>query len=450
MTRTFDPSIAALGARLRSGESSLAAQIATAQERIASFNPRYRAFSHLAPTDAAVETLETELRAGRARGPLHGIAASIKGNIPVAGMPWTEGSRLFAERRADQDAAIVAKLRAAGAVVLGTTTLSELAMYGVTNAFEPMGLNPWDPDRTAGGSSTGAGVATSLGLTPVNIGTDSGGSIRNPACHCGAVGFMPRIGALRLGGQRNYTPSLSACGIIAPSVEDVVTAFNVLAEPTGHATTPPSRRLLVPRRLVDEMCDNETLTLFAAALERAVAAGFTLVERDVDEWKDGEAAAGVISLHEGSQALKEMDLTQVAEGLRRRAQIAWALTAEQVRMARHHAAAFRAAVAQALQQAEADAFVSPTWPFAAPRLETDSLPVHGRMVQIDPHRNCFVRAANAIDACAISLPMGLYPTAQVPAGLHLMSVGGWEERLLAVAGSLAAAMPALPPPPPLR
>src|SRR5688500_15570594 len=123
-------------------------QIAEARARIAQLNPVYRAFSHVAPPAEP-----------QARGPLGGLAVSVKGNLPVAGLPWTEGSGLYAGRIAPRDAAIVARARAAGGVVVGTTTLSELAMYGVTNPFEPMGLNPWNVARTAGGSSTGAGVA---------------------------------------------------------------------------------------------------------------------------------------------------------------------------------------------------------------------------------------------------------------------------------------------------
>ena len=98
----------------------------------------------------------------------------------------------------------------------------------------------------------------------------------------------------------------------------------------------------------------------------------------------------------------------------------------------------------------ADAIVTPTWPFAAPRIDEATVTVRGMSVPVDPHRNCFVRTANAIDACAITLPMGLYPDSGVPAGLHLMADGGSELRLLAVAALAEAVMPALSPAPPLR
>jgi len=133
-TAPFPPPIVTLGNQLRSGATTVTAEIAAAGARIDRLNARFRAFSHLAPvTPATADALDAELRAGRARGPLHGITASVKGNIPVAGLPWTEGSRLFAARRAESDAGIVARLRAAGSVVLGEAVPS--GVYGGIRIF---------------------------------------------------------------------------------------------------------------------------------------------------------------------------------------------------------------------------------------------------------------------------------------------------------------------------
>jgi Asp-tRNA(Asn)/Glu-tRNA(Gln) amidotransferase A subunit family amidase len=439
------PSIAATAAALTSRSVRIPALTAGALEAIARLNPTYRAFSHLAgDVMAQAEALQAELDAGRIRSPLHGLAISVKGNIPVAGLPWTEGTRIHAARVATRDARIVQQARAAGGIVLGTTTLSELAMYGVTNAFEPMGLNPWDIGRTAGGSSTGAGVACALGLAPVNLGTDSGGSIRNPACHCGAVGFMPRIGGLSLEGKPNHSPSLSSVGLIGRSVADVEAAWEALSELPGERIDPPVRRLLVLRKLIDAMCDDETLELFAAACSRLADAGFELVDGDVPGWMAGEHAAGIVSLFESGQALSRMDLSLASDGIRQRASSAAKLDAETVDAARSACAALRRALPVALQAARAGAVLTPTWPFAAPGLDTQAVDIRGRAVAIDPQRNCFVRAANAVDACAISLPMGLYPGARVPAGVHLTAPGGTERMLLALSRMVESCLPPLP------
>lgn len=340
---------------------------------------------------------------------------------------------------------MVARARAAGGVVVGTTTLSELAMYGVVNPFEPMGLNPWDVERTAGGSSTGAAVAAALDLAQVNIGTDSGGSIRNPACHCGVVGFMPRIGALPLEGGPSHTPSLSTVGLIGRSVEAVEKAYRALVDvPPSPA---PRRRVLVLRALIERMCDGETQALFSAAIQRS---GFEIVDGEIAGWLEGERAAAVVSLLECGRALARMDLSRASEGIRARAANAAKLTAKDVEDARNACAALRRNVAAALQATGADAIATPTWPFAAPLIEAQTVRVQGREVPVDPHRNCFVRAANAIDACAVTLPMGLYPSAGVPAGLHLTANGGDEARLLAAARLIETTLPRLPAAPPLK
>jgi Asp-tRNA(Asn)/Glu-tRNA(Gln) amidotransferase A subunit family amidase len=432
--------------------AEIGSAVEACMEHIRAFNTAYRAFSHLA-TDIGpqVAALQAELGAGRARSALHGVAVSIKGNIPVAGLPWTEGSAIYAGRMATQDAGIVARVRAAGGIIMGTTTLSELAMYGVENPFEPLGLNPWDITRTAGGSSTGAGVAAALGMAQAHIGTDSGGSIRNPACHCGVVGFMPRIGALTLAGKPNHAPSLSSVGLIARSVADVTTAFEVLREPAAaSAPTAGGPRLLVLRQLIEAMCDTQTLALFAAALSRLEAAGFTLVDVDIPGWMEGERAAGVVSLSESGAALAGMDLTRASPGIRARAATAAKLSGSDVAAARAACTLLQRNVAETLRQNGADAIVTPTWPFAAPGIQTTAVDVQGRRVPVDPHRNCFVRAANAADACAITLPMGLYPGEGVPAGLQLMASGGSERELLAVAALAEAALPPMPLAPPLR
>ncbi|MGH6725433.1 MAG: amidase [Pseudolabrys sp.] len=430
-------------------ESSIPERLEALERHIVALNPVYRAYSRLAPIDRDfVRWLEEERMAERPCSAIHGLFVSVKGSIPVVGLPWTEGSAIFVDRIASRDAGIVARARAAGGIIVGTTTLSELAMYGVENAFEPMGLNPWDVRRTAGGSSTGAGVAASLGLADVNIGTDSGGSIRNPACHCGVVGFMPRIGALSLEGKPNHTPSLSTVGLIARSVPIVMRAFTALGG--GEDQVEPAKRLIVPVRLIEKMSDGATLAIFRNALERLRSAGLELVEREIEGWLEAERAAGVISLFECGRALAAMDLTRATEGIRKRAALAKALPDEDVAAARNAAASFKVALGEMIDASRSDATVTPTWPFAAPLIDATTAPVNGRDVPIDPHRNCFVRAANAVDACALTLPAGLYPDEQVPAGIQFMAPGGRECQLLAAAALAEEALPILPAAPPLH
>ena len=392
----------------------------------------------------AARAADARLSAGD-RLPLLGLPMTVKESNQVQGLPSTWGNPAFRGWVAPADATAVTRLKAAGAIILGLTNVPPfLSDWQSTNPVYGRTSNPWDPSRTAGGSSTGAGVACALGITPVNIGTDSGGSIRNPACHCGVVGFMPRIGGLSTEGKANHTPSLSSVGLIGRCVVDVEAAWNVLADSPGTRVEAPRRRLLVLRELVDTMCDDETLELFGEACRRLVDAGFELVDGEVPGWMAGEHAAGIVSLFESGHALAHMDISLASDGIRLRAANAARLDASAVDTARAACAVLRRSLLATLQSAGASAVLTPTWPFAAPGLDTQSLVVRGRTIPIDPHRNCFVRAANAIDACAISLPMGLYPGARVPAGVHLTAPGGHERTLLALARIVEGCLPALP------
>ena len=442
--------IAEAATALSNGQLKIIDLLQSCQDRIQRFNNRFRAFSHVASISTAeIDALQAEFRRGNARSPLHGLTISVKGSIPVESLSWTEGSAIFADRTATLDAAIVSRARQVGAIVLGATTLSELAMYGVRNAFEPMGINPWCPERTAGGSSTGAGVAACLAMATVNIGTDSGGSIRNPACHTGVVGFMASAATLPAGGVPEHVPSFPALGLIARSVADVTAAYKTLSSRIS-CDREPTRRLLVPRRLIEQLCDEETTSLFACALHRLESNNFTLIDCDLSSWRDAEAGAGIISLFESARSLTRIDCAKASDGIRNRRDAGLRVSERTIDEARRSVAVFCCEMNSALDAANADAFISPTWPFAAPFIDAQSISIRGETIPVDPHRNCFVRAANAAGAAALTLPMGLYPGAQVPAGIHLMGARAGDHRLLAVAAHVEHAMPTLPLPPPLR
>lgn len=165
---------------------------------------------------------------GRDLGPLHGIPVAIKDLIEVAGMPTGYGSKVHAPRVADQDATLVARLRAAGAVIFGKTNLLEYA-YGIAHPEIGQTNNPHDPARTAGGSSGGSAAAVAAGIVPLVIGTDTGGSIRIPAAYCGIFGLKPSYGLVPLDGVFPLSHSLDHAGPLARSVEDVVIALACLA-----------------------------------------------------------------------------------------------------------------------------------------------------------------------------------------------------------------------------
>lgn len=407
------------------------ALVAATQARAHAF-ARFRAFSCIAHAPAP------------GYGPLAGVTLAVKGNIAVAGMPHTEGSAAFRDRVAREDAFAVARLRQVGAVPIGMATLSELAMYAPDNAAEPMGLNPWDVTRTAGGSSTGCGVAVALGLAALGLGTDSGGSVRNPALHCGVVGFKPSLGAWDYTGATQPAPSLDTLGLIGRRVDCVARGAAVLGTTMGVAGT----RLLVPAGLVAQACDAATRSLFAAALACLREAGFAIVDDEIPLWREADAACGIVSLAEGGAWLDHLPPdAPIGARLKARRLAARALDRAAVVEARGVMARFAEALGASLREARATAVVTPGWPFAAPRIEAETIDLDGTTIPLDPARSLFVRTANAAAAPAIILPAGLYRADGVPFGLHLLGAPGEDGALLALAAAVEAALPPAPVPP---
>jgi aspartyl-tRNA(Asn)/glutamyl-tRNA(Gln) amidotransferase subunit A len=165
--------------------------------RIEKLDPQLNAFIRLDAEAAlaAARTAEQEIAAGRSRGPLHGIPVGIKDIIDVAGLPTTCHSKILVDNVAKSDAPAVASLRAAGAIILGKLSTHEFAFGGPSFDLPfPPARNPWDRTRHPGGSSSGSGAGVAAGLFPAALGTDTAGSIRNPASACGCVGLKPTYG----------------------------------------------------------------------------------------------------------------------------------------------------------------------------------------------------------------------------------------------------------------
>ncbi len=197
----------------------------------------------------AARQAEQAITAGRASGPLHGVPVAVKDLYDVAGTPTTGGSS-FLTQPAQRDCTVVAKLRVAGAILLGKLNLHEFA-YGPEGINPTFGTawNPWDAatHRIAGGSSSGSGVAVAAGLAPMGMGSDTGGSIRIPAACCGTVGLKPTYGRVSRAGILPLSWSLDHAGPLTRSVADAAAILNVIA---GHDPLDPSSSTLpVPNYL---------------------------------------------------------------------------------------------------------------------------------------------------------------------------------------------------------
>lgn len=193
---------------------------------------------------AEAERLTQELRDGFDRGPLHGIPIVVKDHIDVAGTPSTAGSRILADNVAESDAPAVARLRDAGAVVVGKANTHELA-FGATT---PPTRNPWDLDRIPGGSSGGSGAAVGAGLVPLALGTDSGASVREPAALCGCVGLKPTLGRVSRRGCVPFAWTMDTIGPMATTTEACAALLSVIEGP--DANDPGSNWAAAPERHV--------------------------------------------------------------------------------------------------------------------------------------------------------------------------------------------------------
>lgn len=208
-------------------------------DRIERLDPRLNAFIRFDGEAAlqAAKTAEVEAAAGRLRGPLHGVPVAIKDIIDVAGLPTTCHSKILENNIAAADAACVGRLRGAGAIVLGKLSTHEFAIGGPSFDLPwPPARNPWNTDHHPGGSSSGSGSGVAAGLFPMALGTDTGGSVRNPASCCGIVGLKPTYGLVSRRGVFPLSFTLDHVGPMTRTVADNALMLDVIA---GHDPLDP-------------------------------------------------------------------------------------------------------------------------------------------------------------------------------------------------------------------
>jgi aspartyl-tRNA(Asn)/glutamyl-tRNA(Gln) amidotransferase subunit A len=237
-----------MSARLASRAITSAALTDAHITQIERLDPTYRAFAR--PTIEVARSMacaaDAEIAAGRYRGPLHGIPIALKDAYDTAGIETNVCSRLMAGRIPGHDATAWARLKACGAVLLGKLECAELCLGGPSaDSMVPHAVNPWDPARYAGGSSSGAGVALATGMCPGALGSDTGGSIRIPATFCGVAGIKPTYGLVSLSGLYPLSGSLDHAGPMARTSRDCALLLDAISgpdpkDPTNCASAPTS------------------------------------------------------------------------------------------------------------------------------------------------------------------------------------------------------------------
>jgi len=316
----------AIAGAVAAGELSAAEVVAAALERTAASETTVGAYLRVDTAGALARAAEIDRRRarGEAIGPLAGVPVALKDNLAVAGEPLTCGSRILGGYRSPFTATAVERLLAAGAVPIGKTNLDEFAMgSSCENSALAVTRNPWNPEMVPGGSSGGSAAAVAAGGVPLALGSDTGGSVRQPAAMCGVVGLKPSYGRVSRWGLVAFASSLDQVGPLARSTRDAGLALGVIAgaDPRDSTTAEvgvddylerieeglAGARVGVLRELDAGLLDDDARRVWSAALERLARLGAELCEVSVPAVDAAIAIYYVIATCEASANLARFD-----------------------------------------------------------------------------------------------------------------------------------------------
>lgn len=447
---TLLPTLAGLAASFATGKSTARIVVDECLLRIAAPEGEgARAFIHVDANRARAEADASDLlrRHGVVASPLAGMPLSIKDLFDVVGQVTQAGSRVLgAESPAVCDAPPIARLRAAGAVFVGRTNMTEFAYSGVgLNSHYGTPANPYDRKtrRIPGGSTSGGAVSVTDGMAAASIGTDTGGSCRIPAALCGLVGFKPTAKRISLKGCVPLSPSLDSVGCMARTVGCVALLDAVMA---GEERTPlkpaplSGLRLLVPQTMVLDRTESLVAEAFDKALRRLSAAGATIVDEKVQVFarlpelaeRGGLTAAESYAWHADLIAREGANYDPRVYG---RITLGKSLSASDYQRLQ---ALRRTLIGEASNDLESfDAVVMPTVPIVAPAFsefdnDDDRFTDLNRLLLRNPS------IANLLDRCAVTLPC--HSEGRAPVGITLMARSGEDLRLLQIASGVEQAL----------
>ncbi|MBI4506313.1 MAG: amidase [Chloroflexi bacterium] len=413
--------------------------------RIERLNPRLNAFLLVTADLAREQAREAEraLAAGDEVGPLHGVPLAYKDLYATAGIRTTAGSLILRDWVPSEDAAAIARLRAAGAICLGKLNTVEFA-YGATGANPHYGNchNPWDTARMPGGSSSGAGAAVSTGLCYGALGSDTGGSIRIPAAFCGIVGIKPTYGRVSRVGVVTLAWSMDHVGPLARTVADAALLLQAIA---GHdPRDPASSRRAVPeyraaldqgvrglrvgvvRRHFFDRLDPAVAAACQHALETFRGLGATVVEVDIPHLREAGPISTAMIFAEASSYHERWFPARAAEysaEVRERLLLGRTISAldylRAQRARRLLIEEFRAALSQA------DVLAAPTVAFPPPRFDEPTVDVGSRREDTALAVVQLTRPHNVAGLPTLALPVGFTPGG-LPVGMQLAG-RPWEE-----------------------
>ncbi len=424
-------SISGSAEHIRRGEISPVELTRECLDRIERFHPTLNAFITVTADSALAEAdqAEREIQSGNWRGPLHGIPIGLKDLIDTAGVPTTAASAVFRDRTPSEDAELVKKLKAAGAVLIGKQNLHEFA-YGGSSLISHFGpvRNPVNPEFIAGGSSGGSAAAVATGMCYAAIGTDTAGSIREPAALCGVVGLKPTYGLVSTRGVIPLSTSLDHAGPITRTVEDAAIVLGALSVTHIDLLQDISKFVLgVPRKYFFEDLDAEV----EAAVEQAInslaacAKAVRNVDCPVDEDRTVFLAESHAYHHDKIASSPELYDPETLRRVRNGGDISevdYRNALGQLQKTRGRAdEMFR----------DVDVLITPTTPVPAPRI-SDLLEDISKLRPAEVLLLRNTRPVNVWGVPAISVPCG-FTSRGLPIGLQIIGPPNGEEKVLQVA-----------------
>jgi aspartyl-tRNA(Asn)/glutamyl-tRNA(Gln) amidotransferase subunit A len=380
---------------------------------------------------------EQEILRGQYRGSLHGIPIAVKDLYYTKGVRTTMGSKIFSDFVPSYDATVIARLRDAGAILVGKLNMHEFAR-GATNTSSLIGVchNPWDVMRVPGGSSGGSGAAVAAGLCFGALGSDTGGSIRIPAALCGIVGLKPTYGRVSRYGVFPLSWSLDHVGPMTRTVTDAALMLQAIAGHDRHDSTTRTAivpdymaaltgdikgvRLGIPREFYFEQLDAEVGNAVRTAIQVLERAGARIEEVSLPLSRYAAAAGRLISLTESAEIHEKWLRTHAKDYS---PDVRAGFLAGQLILGKHYMKAqrvrslLRQEMATALRRV--DALVTPTTPIAAPNINQALVDIGGEQIDVMTALSRLTRPANLSGFPAISVPCG-FTHNTLPIGLQLI------------------------------
>jgi aspartyl-tRNA(Asn)/glutamyl-tRNA(Gln) amidotransferase subunit A len=439
MSELLDLSIAELAPMLRERQVSPVDITQAALDRIGKVDPQLNSFVTVTADAAlrAARAAEAEIKAGRWRGPLHGVPIGLKDLFDTAGVATSAGSKILRGVAPAADAAVTAKLREAGAVVVGKNTMHEFA-FGSTTNNPHFGAcrNPWNRDHIPGGSSGGSGAAVAARLCFMSMGSDTGGSIRSPACLNGIVGHKPTYGLVSRRGAFPLSWSLDHAGPLTRTVRDAALTLQAIA---GHDPGDPSSasapipdytagldggirglRVGVPKEYFFSRASEEVEALVRAAVRKLGELGAEIIEVSLPH-VDLAATAGMTIISVEAAEIHGHWLRTRADDygadVRPRLQAGALFSGAEYARAQRIRTLMQREFRQAMTRA--DVLAMPNNAVPAPRIDQPMVPVRGKEVWVMALQPSLTIPHNLTGAPALTVPCG-FGASGLPVGLQIV------------------------------